>query len=273
MTADGTTGAAVLAAALLTGAVLLWPTERPGRGAARVPAPEKVGEAGAAAGPLWVGVRRWLARDLRIGRQGDGWVAEFAELAAVGLDAGLPSAQAAELACAVGAGRHPEARALGERLRAAEVAGAGVGDCLATHSRQPGSRTQPGGVPGAGGHGSTVADRGDLAFLATAWQLTDEFGVAAAPAARTAAQVLRERAAAHQRRTVLAAGPRASMWLLTLLPLSGPVVTVLLGLPVGRVYAGVAALTTTIVGLVLTGAGWLWSRRLLRRALRPSGVA
>ena len=113
----------------------------------------------------------------------------------------------------------------------------------------------------------------DLAFLAAAWQLTDEFGVAAAPAARASAAVLRERAASDDRRTVLAAGPRASMWLLTLLPLCGPLVAVVLGLPVGDVYGSPPALAAATVGLGLTALGWFWSRTVLRRALRPSEIA
>ncbi|GAA4118889.1 hypothetical protein GCM10022415_18390 [Knoellia locipacati] len=188
---------------------------------------------------------------MRFGRARRGWVADFAELAAVGLDAGLPSAEAARLACTVGAtSSDPGPRLLAARLAEVDALGGGVGGCLADEA--PGDP--------------------DLTFLAAAWQLTDEFGVAAAPAARTAAEVLRERAAAEDRRTVLAAGPRASMWLLTLLPLSGPLVAVLLGLPVTEVYGGVAALGATAVGCVLTGVGWLWSRALVRRALRPAEV-
>ncbi|MDT0214041.1 hypothetical protein Q9R29_09095 [Rothia sp. ARF10] len=195
-------------------------------------------------------VRRLLRRDVRLGRPREGWTADFAELAAVGLDAGLPSAQAAVLACAVGASTRPEMQALADRLVEVDAEGGAVGDCLAQ-----GAEGDP-----------------DLRFLAASWQLTAEFGVAAAPAARTAARVLRERAAAEERRAVLAAGPRASMWLLTLLPLCGPAVALLLGLPVDEVYSGGAALASAMTGLLLTCAGWLWSRRLLLRAVRPARV-
>ena len=63
------------------------------------------------------------------------------------------------------------------------------------------------------------------------------------------------------------------MWLLTLLPLGGPVVGVLLGLPVGEVYSRPAALASTALGGALTVLGWLWSRALLRRAARPAELA
>ena len=71
---------------------------------------------------------------------------------------------------------------------------------------------------------------------------------------------------------VLAAGPRASMWLLTLLPLAGPGVVVVLGLPVTEVYGTGGAGAAGLLGLGLTASGWLWSRRLLSRALRPAVV-
>lgn len=240
----------LLAALLVALAVLLWPSNRPSAWTSGA-----VGVAPSRDGSSVVGcLRALLAREVRFGRArrgGRGWVADFAELAAVGLDAGLPSAEAARLACAVeGTAGHPEAGALSARLAAAEAAGGGIGDCLAR---------------------AAEGDR-DLAFLSAAWQLTDEFGVAAAPAARTAAEVLRERSASEDRRAVLAAGPRASMWLLTLLPLSGPVVAMLLGLPVAEVYGSGPALVAAGVGLALTAGGWLWSRTLLRRALRPAEV-
>lgn len=242
----------VVAAALVALAVALWPRGRPrstpGRrlGGADAGGPVSCGEPSGLAR-----VRGVLRREVRLGRTRRGWVADFAELAAVGLDAGLPSAEAARLACTVGvASSHQGPRLLAERLGEVDALGGGVGSCLADEAR---------GDP-------------ELTFLAAAWQLTDEFGVAAAPAARTAAEVLRERAAADDRRTVLAAGPRASMWLLTVLPLSGPLVAVLLGLPVSDVYGGVAALVATAVGCLFTGVGWLWSQRLVHRALRPAEV-
>lgn len=254
----------LLLVVLVVSAVVLWPHGRPspgwGRSTLRRTA---VGPTGAHPGAdvpsgedpgalVMAGVRALLTREVTFRRARRGWVADFAELAAVGLDAGLPSAEAARLACAVGrTSGHVGVDALATRLAAVEAHGGGVGDCLAE---------------AAGG------DR-DLTFLAAAWQLTDEFGVAAAPAARTAAEVLRERAAGDDRRSVLAAGPRASMWLLTVLPLSGPLVAVLLGLPVAEVYGSGPAMVAAGVGLTLTCVGWLWSRTLLRRALRPAEVA
>ncbi|KGN38327.1 type II secretion system F family protein [Knoellia subterranea] len=251
----------VLATALLVIAILTWPeplrrvVARSTResGLAR-PAASDAGSS--VAGRVRGAAPRLadrLRRRVQPGTASRGWVADFAELAAVGLDAGLPAAEAARLACDVGgsARTRTEFAMLGQRITHAVAHGEAVGGCL---------------------RAASDGDR-DLTFLAAAWQLSDEFGVAAAPAARTSAAVLRERAASEDRRMVLAAGPRASMWLLTLLPLAGPLVVVVLGLPVDEVYGGVASMAATGVGLVLTGLGWLWSRSVLRRALRAREVA
>jgi tight adherence protein B len=234
--------------------VVLWPHRDPVL-ATELSRERPTGEPGGrgddeVTGGLRERARRLWSTEVRFGPAETAWVADFAELAAVGLDAGLPGVDAARLACAVGAGASVQMREVGELIAATEADGGQVGDAL-RHA---------------------AGDHGDLAFLAAAWRLSEEFGVASAPAARLTAQVLRERSASVERRTVLAAGPRASMWLLTLLPLSGPLVAVLLGLPVAEVYGDGAAGLTAVVGLGATALGWVWSRRLLGRALRPAVV-
>ncbi|MFW5470736.1 hypothetical protein ACOCJ4_11875 [Knoellia sp. CPCC 206435] len=231
-------------ALLISMAVLLWPRSRPARPVLR---PARAG-GGELPGGLRAGFRRLWSTEVHVRRADRGWVAEFAELSAVGLDAGLPPGESARLACAVGATTSTQMGRLGEVLAETESEGGLLGEAL----------TQ------------VASDDRDLAFLAAAWQLSEELGAAAAPAARLTAEVLRERSASEERRTVLAAGPRASMWLLTLLPLTGPLVAILLGLPVSAVYGTSAAVTAGLVGLCLTASGWAWSRRLLGRALRPS---
>jgi len=234
-------------AALSALAVALWPRGRPR------PAPPAHGRKTEVESTtcLRARIRQLWSAEVRVGRAGPGWVAEFAELSAVGLDAGLPGVEAARLACAVGAGSSVRMRGIGELISSTEANGGQLGDALRDAAR---------------------GDQ-DLAFLAAAWRLSEEFGVASAPAARLTAEVLRERGASAERRMVLAAGPRASMWLLTLLPLTGPLVALLLGLPVSEVYGNGAAGAAALVGLGLTGLGWVWSRRLLSRALRPAVVS
>ena len=60
------------------------------------------------------------------------------------------------------------------------------------------------------------------------------------------------------------------MGLLTLRPLSGPLVALLLGLPVTQVYGDGPAGVAAVAGLGATALGWAWSHRLLGRALRPA---
>ena len=54
--------------------------------------------------------------------------------------------------------------------------------------------------------------------------------------------------------------------------MTGPLVALLLGLPVSEVYGNGMAGLAALAGLVLTVLGWAWSRRLLGRALRPAVV-
>jgi tight adherence protein B len=155
--------------------------------------------------------------------------AQFAELVTVGLEAGLPTDAAWELAIAV---------------HADETAAASPAD--------------------------GESSGGDL--LDRSLRLSALSGTPAAQASRAAARALREGAAATRRRDSLLAGPRASMTVLAVLPLAGPLVAMVLGLPVMQVYAGGPALWSVLTGLGLTAAGWWVSRRIVRVAARPALV-
>ena len=258
------------AAGLLSAAVLVWPTAqaRPRRaGPGAEPAPCRPGGCSHSGAPDPGAVRDggslrpfgwWTAAGR--GRAGapSGWVAEFAELAAVGLDAGLGPAQAARLALqpAGAGGAHDGAPglALDRALRAADEDGTGVGAAVAEAARAS-DRSGP-----------------SMTFLGHAWSLTDDLGAPAGAATRAAARVLREREAADARRRVVLAGPRASMWLLSLLPAAGPVVGVALGIAPDELYGNVPALTSAGAGLALTLAGWWWAHAILDRAGRPRGL-
>ncbi len=186
-------------------------------------------------------------------------MAEFAELAAAALDAGLAPAQAARLALQPAGGDDGTAvpdvagLALDRALHAADETGTGVGAAVAAAAR-------------------TSRAGGQLTFLGQAWSLTDDLGAPAGAATRTAARVLRDRGTAAARRQVVLAGPRASMWLLSLLPATGPVVGLVLGIPLGTLYGSPPALASSGLGLMLTLAGWRWSRGILDRAGRPRGL-
>jgi len=237
---------AALAAVL---ACLVWP----GRSAASATGPPRPRGGGSA--ESWAAgavrrARRWVTR--RSGRRGpeDAWVADFAEVVSVGLDAGLDLPSAA-LASARSPGVRSRAPWLATHLQASVDGGRGVTTVLD-------------GAPDV-----TAEVRRDLDLLVAAWRLAEQVGAAASAVTASAAASVRERRAAADRTAVAVAGPRASMLLLSALPLAGPAAALLIGLPPGRLYGSAPARVLAAAGLLLTAVGWWWARWLLRRARRP----
>jgi tight adherence protein B len=114
----------------------------------------------------------------------------------------------------------------------------------------------------------------DLQFVARSWVLSEQTGVPLSVALATAARSVRARQAAEQALDSATAGARASMGLLALLPASGPVIGLLFGLtPVDLYGRSTVAGLCLLAGAALGVTGWLWSRAILRRALRPEAVA
>jgi tight adherence protein B len=113
----------------------------------------------------------------------------------------------------------------------------------------------------------------DLTVLARAWRVSEATGAAASHTTAAAAASVRARQEADRRVGAALAGPRASMRLLTLLPLAGPLVALLLGIDPGSLYGSVAARWAAATGLVLTAAGWRWTTALVGRAQRPADTA
>ncbi|QNF93735.1 type II secretion system F family protein [Janibacter sp. YB324] len=113
-------------------------------------------------------------------------------------------------------------------------------------------------------------DHPHLAPVAGAWSLSEDLGVALAPSMATSARVLRARVQARRRLDASTAGARATMHLLTLLPLAGLLAGFAFGLTPWGVY-GHSPLTmlSVVVGLALTAAGWLVCRWVLGRAVAP----
>ncbi len=116
----------------------------------------------------------------------------------------------------------------------------------------------------------------ELELVGAAWTLADVSGVALADAVDLAGRLLRESRSRQARLDVLLAGPRATMALLTMLPLAGPAVGLLFGIAPLRLYAGSPlSLLSAACGIALLVVGRLWCRALLRRALSagpPSGA-
>lgn len=226
-------------------AVLLWPSRRPRGpwGGGALGSPTRVPEA----------LREVVAR-LRDGRsRGTGArdgaaFAELLELMVPALRAGATEAAAVEIAAgAVGAG---PLGALVDELRAAARAG---GSVATVWSR------------------AALTERSsEVGFVARAWVLSEEVGVPLSVALEVAARSLRARHAAARALSAATAGARASMVLLALLPASGPAIGLLFGLGPSQLYGNPAASLCVTVGVLLTGTGWLWSRAIMRRALRPS---
>ena len=232
--------------------------------------------------------------------RGSGWVADFAEVVAVGLRAGLDLPSAA-LVSASSPGVVAATPWLAQHLRASIRRGRGVARVLdleggrdddldldldllrdldpAILDGEPGAGAHPGpGVPDAHGGAFSgfggarrlrAAEHRDLTHLVAAWRLAEGVGAAAADVTASAASSVRERQAAHERTAVVMAGPRASMLLLSALPLAGPFAALLLGIPPGRLYDSAASRLLAAAGVGLTALGWWWARRLLSHAGRP----
>jgi tight adherence protein B len=113
----------------------------------------------------------------------------------------------------------------------------------------------------ADAHGST-----DLRFVGQAWALSERAGAPLADALDSCEEVLRARERGRARVASAAAGPRASMAVLCLLPASGPLVGAAVGIGPASLYFSTPAATGSLVlGLVLAAGAWWWSRRILAR--------
>ena len=107
-----------------------------------------------------------------------------------------------------------------------------------------------------------------LEHVTRAWRLAAETGAPLANAVEVGAALMRHARDHEHALAVAFAGPRATIRLLSVLPLGGPVVGWVLGLdpvdmylrsPLGRACLG--------VGIFLVVVGRVWCRRLLRQAM------
>lgn len=163
-----------------------------------------------------------------------------------------------------------------DRLAAALRAGLPPDEALAA-ATAPGGRAVPafGAVVRAVAEGRSAAAalgrvarvRGDehLGRAARAWALSERTGAGLAEAVEAAARSGRQ-AVDHTRRVRAAtAGARASVTLLTLLPVGGTGVGLLLGLTPGEVYGNPLSLMALSLGLLLLLAGRLVVARMVTR--------
>lgn len=106
-------------------------------------------------------------------------------------------------------------------------------------------------------------------FLAGAWSLSERLGAPLAPALEVATDSMRSALAVQGRIGTASAGPRATMVMLTGLPVLGLLAGVSFGAWPWQVLSAspVAALSAGI-GMLLTGFGWWLGSRILARAGR-----
>lgn len=245
----------VIAALACVTAVLLWPPHAGPRLALEVlrPAPSAVpaGRATQRIRDVWHDdpvelIRRWRLRrrpeDVEVG------ALALLDATAPALHAGMPPAAAIRLAVESQPGEPTEALArFVEQLDAAATAGLPISDAWVALADR--SRSRP------------------IAFVAAAWRLSEETGAPLATAVERAATGLREARARERRVAVAVAGPRATVLVLTALPLTGPLFGLACGVTPTELYVGSPLSMTSAaagVGLVLLGR-W-WCHRLISTA-------
>lgn len=112
-----------------------------------------------------------------------------------------------------------------------------------------------------------LAQAPEVLVVAQAWALAHDAGVRLADAVDLAARLLREARTRRDRREVSLAGPRATIAVLTLLPVLGPGVGLTLGVAPTTLYAGnVASIASTGAGLALLVLGRAWAHALVKRS-------
>jgi tight adherence protein B len=204
-----------------------------------------------------------------------------------GLEAGLPPARAVEVAATTVVGADQMAGALGAPTARPQgtrpVASATASDHrlldTPTRGRRPavaglaadlvraGRTVRPASTVWADWSARTSSD--ELAFVAAAWQLSERTGAPLAAAVERAARGLRDVRRRQGRVSAAVAGPRATVTVLTGLPLAGPLLGLACGVDPHALYLGSPLSTWAVVagaGLVLLGR-W-WCTRMVRAVVR-----
>jgi len=161
---------------------------------------------------------------------------------------------------------------------AVRLSGAALGSTV-----DPGIRAFVGELAGVCERGSPIAPvwqswaartgSADLSFVAAAWQLSERTGAPLAEAVQRAVVSVRESRERARRVNVAVAGPRATVMVLTVLPLTGPVFGMACGVPPTELYlSNPIGTVSAAVGMVLIWAGRLWCRRLVDSAMNGSSA-
>jgi tight adherence protein B len=110
----------------------------------------------------------------------------------------------------------------------------------------------------------------ELSLVAAAWRLSETTGAPLASAVDRAVRGLLDARARRGKVAVAVAGPRATVTVLTLLPLTGPLFGLACGIDPVALYLGSPIATgCAALGLALVWLGRVWCTRMVRRAVRP----
>jgi tight adherence protein B len=123
-------------------------------------------------------------------------------------------------------------------------------------------------------HAAESAGSAELLLLAQAWSLTEDMGAPLARAVRTTAGLLEARIAHERRLAGAVAGAKATVNVLTILPVGGPLLALVLGIGPAELYGGSGFTQGALVlGLCLSGLGRWWVHRLVAAVARGPVVA
>ncbi|WP_446666103.1 type II secretion system F family protein [Flexivirga sp. B27] len=111
-----------------------------------------------------------------------------------------------------------------------------------------------------------------LGEVARAWALSEQLGCAIGDALGVATAMMREQLDLERRIAAATAGPRATMQLLTLLPVLGVGIAAMIGVPPWQLYAGTLGVAVLVLGAAFVLAGRWLTRRMISRATTPAAV-
>ncbi|MBB2893042.1 type II secretion system F family protein [Flexivirga oryzae] len=109
--------------------------------------------------------------------------------------------------------------------------------------------------------------------IARAWALSEQLGCPIGDALRATTTMLREQVDLQRCIAAATAGPRATMQLLTALPILGVAIAALIGVPPWQLYSGRLGMAVLILGALFVTAGRLLTRRMIRRASAPAALS
>ncbi|MFM6847908.1 MAG: type II secretion system F family protein [Terrabacter sp.] len=119
-------------------------------------------------------------------------------------------------------------------------------------------------------HWAARSGSAELALVAAAWQLSETTGAPLSFAVDRAVRGLLDARARRRKVAVAVAGPRATVTVLTVLPLTGPLFGLAVGIDPRTLYLDSSLATACVTaGLVLVWAGRVWCTRMVRKAVRP----